>query len=114
MSNESRIFNCGASLNDTKSRVWCCTLPEFSQEFVWTDGDEALVFQHDSGETHLLNLVDRTTLECLAQIGPVTIDTLCAEVAAILEVDDKQALNRYIKKLLEQFDELGLAKPVTE
>ncbi len=94
--------------------MWCCTLPEFSQEFVWSDGDEVLVFQHDSGETHLLNLVDRTTLECLAQIGPVTIDTLCAEVAAILEVDDKQALNRYIKKLLEQFDELGLAKPVTE
>ena len=75
---------------------------------VWrTWDDESVVFDSESGETHLLDVVSREALSCL-QGATLDIGELCGAMAERLDVENDDELRRYVEHLVSQFDELGL------
>lgn len=75
---------------------------------VWrTWGDEVVVYDPDSGDTHLLDTVGGAVLGCL-QAEPLAIEACCAGLADRLGIDDDPALRRYVTDLVAQLERLGL------
>ncbi len=74
-------------------------------------GESAVVFNAASGDTHSLNLLERTALACVEDRQPVSAGELARRVAEELEIDADEALVRYLDALLAQFDEVGLVVP---
>lgn len=67
-----------------------------------------MVFNPASGDTHLLNLVERTALEEIEAAGRLSFEDLAAKLAERLQLDDITDLETYLLKLLAQFSEVGL------
>ena len=80
----------------------------------WLEWDEqAVVFNPRSGDTHLLNLVERTALACLDDRGLCVraegdLDALVTAVSSQLDITADERLRQYLHRLIAQFDELGL------
>ena len=75
---------------------------------VWRTWDhESVVFNSDSGQTHLLDLVSREALTCL-QGAALDVGELSDRMAERLDIDNNDELRLYVERLVSQFDELGL------
>ena len=72
-----------------------------------TWGQESVVFNSESGQTHLLDVVSREGLSCL-EGAAVDVDTLCDRLAERLDLENDDELHLYVQRLVSHFDELGL------
>lgn len=71
----------------------------------WHDG--SVVFNPDSGQTHLLDIVSREGLSCLQETA-LDVAELRDQLAERLEVERDDELRLYVERLVSKFDELGL------
>ena len=79
----------------------------------WRDwGNEAVVFNAESGSTHLLNLVDRQVVQLFAPDRTMTSSELVQNLAQALAVDADTALEEYVATLLPQLEQVGLIESV--
>jgi PqqD family protein of HPr-rel-A system len=77
-------------------------------------GDEALVFNPLSWETHFLNGVAMRVLDALAE-GPKAEAELVAEIfGSDPHADEPRSMRDEIARFLDELDGLGLAEPVRE
>jgi PqqD family protein of HPr-rel-A system len=74
-------------------------------------GDHTVLFDVVSGDTHVLDLVARQGLTCLAET-PLDAPALTSAMAGTLDVRDDEALNAYIDRLLVELETLGLIEAV--
>jgi hypothetical protein len=75
----------------------------------WSDEEDGLVYDPSSGETILLNVVERCALECLEPQGVAISFTMWVEqVAKELDASDVPQLSRYLESLSQQFEDVGL------
>ncbi len=79
----------------------------------WHSWDrEFVVFNSGSGSAHLLNVVEAEALRCL-EGRPLDFSELTRCVAGALDlVEDTADLERYLRMLLIQYQEVGLIEPV--
>lgn len=70
-------------------------------------GENAVVYQSVSGETHQLNALLVETLK-LFQSGPLTLEALIDRLRCIFDVEDEVDLRQQIEQLILQFENLGL------
>lgn len=75
----------------------------------WGWGDEFVLYNNLSGDTHLL---DADSVELLAQLqrAPASIDALVAQLADGVAPDDAQALPDTLATLLAQLEKLYLVE----
>lgn len=73
-------------------------------------GDEYVVFNPASGDTHVLNEVAAQALQRLEQ-SPADTRDLTAHIRAAIHIDPDDQLLRHMEGLIDQFDELGLTEP---
>jgi PqqD family protein of HPr-rel-A system len=79
----------------------------------WHDwGDESVVFNAESGATHLLNLVDRQVVRLFVPDGMLSSTELVQNLARALEIDVDTALEEYVATLLPQLEQVGLIESV--
>ena len=79
----------------------------------WHDaGEESLVFNPASGDTHLLDLVSSSGLACL-EAGPLSGEEICQRMALHLELPPEKDLRPYVSQLLSRLRELGLVESVS-
>ena len=77
---------------------------------VWrTWAHESVVFNPRSGDTHLLNLVEREGLSSL-EAAPLDADELTTELAHRLEIEPDDQLRRYAQNLIALLADLGLVE----
>ena len=76
---------------------------------IW--GDQSVVFDEASGDTHLLDAVGREAMDCLS-VRSHSAGWLSTALAARLDVPDDGVLQAYVDRLLLQLDELGLIEIV--
>ena len=75
---------------------------------IWKDwGDESVVFDSRSGETHLLDLPTREALRCF-ELEAHDHPGLSKALAARLEIDVDAELEHYVTQLITRLDSLGL------
>ena len=74
---------------------------------------ELVVFNLDSGNTHLLTPVAGQTLKILMQ-GRADVQELSRRLAAQVELESDSELHRSIDVVIQQFDALGLIHPAGE
>lgn len=80
---------------------------------VWKSwGEEIIVFNTASGNTHLLSPVAAQALRKLEQ-NPATIFELSGELAGSASVDADEEFIQHVEKLITNLDELGLVEPVS-
>jgi PqqD family protein of HPr-rel-A system len=81
----------------------------------WREWDgETVVFNEETGSTHLLNELAVEILRCLvATEGGATIGTLAAELADDASSGDNPEWTRAIAEALSDFARVGLAQPET-
>ena len=72
-------------------------------------GDETVVYNPASGQTHLLDLVSGEGLSCL-QDSSLDLGTLCERMAGRLDIENDAELRQYVASLLSQLEELGLVE----
>ena len=75
----------------------------------WDDG--VVVFNLDSGSTHLLNPTAAQALKCLEET-PCDARVLSERLASQTALDSDAELVTHVERLLAQLDELGLVEPV--
>lgn len=68
--------------------------------------DESVVFDSQTGDTHLVDLVAREGILCLDE--PLDLDALTQRLAARLDVVPDDRLRRYAQQLVARFVSLGL------
>lgn len=74
-------------------------------------GDESVVFNPVSGDTHLLNLIERAALEEIVAAGRISFERLRDQLAELLELEVTGDLEAYLESLLAQFQDVGLIAP---
>ena len=80
---------------------------------IWrTWGDESVVFDPRSGDTHLLDTVSREVLALLEQQA-LALPELCHVTASRLNLPEDADLDRYVQQLVRQFADLGLLETVS-
>lgn len=72
---------------------------------------DSIVYNCLSGETHQLNSVAVEVLKLL-QAKPGCTETLSDQICAILDLENKAAMVAQIRRLITEFDNLGLISPV--
>jgi PqqD family protein of HPr-rel-A system len=77
----------------------------------WEDG--VVVYNLDSGNTHLLNPTAGEVLKYLVQ-SPAPASTLANQLAAENNLEADPELNYNIDRLLNYLDTLGLIEPLTQ
>jgi PqqD family protein of HPr-rel-A system len=77
----------------------------------WEDG--VVVFNIDSGSTHLLNPIAAKVLEYLSQ-NPAHSSAVADRIAAENNLEADAELNYNIDRLLNYLDSLGLIEPLTQ
>ena len=77
----------------------------------WEDG--VVVYNLESGSTHLLNPTAGEVLGCLAA-APANATDLSRRLAVQSDVEYDHELDQKIRELLEHLDFLGLIQPTTE
>lgn len=76
-------------------------------------GDEPVVYNVSSGNTHLISPIAAKILRQLTR-QPSTSETLAQEIASEVDLESDQELLDRIEGLIHDFDELGLVKPISE
>ena len=75
---------------------------------VWTSwGEEHILFQSSSGETHYLNATAASVLRGLSQ-APGALDDVCRQTEISGGTSPDEGLLRQVAALLARFDELGI------
>ncbi len=77
----------------------------------WEDG--VVVYNLDSGNTHLLNPTAGEVLKCLSQ-SPAPASIVATRLAAENNLEADAELNYNIDRLLAHLDTLGLIEPSTQ
>lgn len=93
-----------------ESRLWT-GLPE--ELLLWEQfGDECVVYNRRSGETHFLNVTAAEVLRML-QGGPATLPAVAAQIRDLFDVEteDEPALIQHISRVIQEFDHAGLICP---
>jgi PqqD family protein of HPr-rel-A system len=72
--------------------------------------DESVVYNDQSGETHLLNAVAISLLEHLRK-GPDDFPGMCAALAQAWEFDSETELQRVVLALTDELRDLCLIEP---
>jgi PqqD family protein of HPr-rel-A system len=72
-------------------------------------GEQYVLFDAASGDTHVFDSVVRDALICLSA-EPQTPVELLAAMAAHLDVPADETLERYLSQLLARLDDLGLVE----
>ncbi len=80
----------------------------------WHSWDhEFVVFNAASGSAHLLNIVEAEALRCMED-RDLDFSELTRSTAKALDLNEDTAdLERYLRMLLIQYEEVGLIEPVT-
>jgi len=78
-----------------------------------TWGDETIIYNCNSGDTHLLNRISAEALKIL-QENPADAETLTQKIAFRYELQNNQELLQHMKELLSLFSDLGLIIPANE
>jgi PqqD family protein of HPr-rel-A system len=98
----------------------CAVPPDFdtcwaaadASELLWCEiDDRAVVFNARSGETHFLNPAASEALACLAA-EPATVDALAGHLEAAFEWNETEDVREHARRLIREFDDLGLVRPV--
>jgi PqqD family protein of HPr-rel-A system len=76
----------------------------------WRDG--VVVYNLDSGNTHLLNPIAGQVLKLLADT-PADAPTIARQLAGQIDLDSDPDLDYNVSSLLNHLDSLGLIEPVT-
>jgi len=76
----------------------------------WQDG--VVVYNLDSGSTHLLNPIAGQVLKLLAD-APADATTVARRLAGQIDLDSDLELDYNVASLLNHLDSLGLIEPVT-
>lgn len=74
---------------------------------------DSIIFNCLSGETHQLNPTAMCAFECL-QSKSATLAELVKHLSSILEIGNNCDLETHIRRLLLEFDELGLIYSVRD
>jgi PqqD family protein of HPr-rel-A system len=75
---------------------------------LWEEfGDEYLVYNCLSGETHFLNITAAEVLKLL-QVESNTLPVLVARICAMFDMEEEPALTQYVSGLIQEFDHAGL------
>jgi PqqD family protein of HPr-rel-A system len=74
-------------------------------------GDEYVVFNAQTGDTHLLDTVGREGLLCFEE-ACLDQAEICRRLATRLEIEPDEQLGDYVGKLLARFSQLGLVESV--
>jgi PqqD family protein of HPr-rel-A system len=77
----------------------------------WEDG--VIVYNLDSGSTHLLNPTAGQVLGFLVT-APANATDLSRRLAAQIDLESDAELDQNVKDLLDQLDSLGLVQAITE
>lgn len=77
----------------------------------WDEG--AVAYNSKSGTTHQLNKLALDVLKSILQ-QPISLDTLTDYICTIYAVEDRNDLDLQLRKLISQFDNLGLIEPFSE
>lgn len=84
-------------------------LPE--NALLWEQfGDEYVIYNRRSGETHFLNVTAAEVLKVL-QGGPATLPTVVAQVCHLFDMEEEPALIQHISRVMQEFDHVGLICP---
>ena len=75
----------------------------------WQDG--VVVYNLDSGNTHLLNPIAGQVLKLLAD-GPADAATIARQLACQIELESDAELDYSVASLLNHLDSLGLIEPI--
>ena len=82
------------------------------EQLVWRLLDaDWLVFNPNSGDTHLLNEVAAQALRAMEQ-GCLSLGELTGQVAQVLDVKVDQRFSESVTRLLSDFEELGLVEAI--
>jgi len=73
-------------------------------------GDESIVYNPRSGETHQLNELAVEALKIM-QAQSVSLTSLTHEICAVFLVEDQADLTNQLVRLIGQLDSLGLIEP---
>ena len=74
-------------------------------------GDEYVVYNPLSGDSHLLDFVSAQGLLHLAE-HEISAEELVGELSSALGIDADDDLVRYVGRITTEFAELGLTRPV--
>jgi PqqD family protein of HPr-rel-A system len=82
-----------------------------SAKLVWKCwGDEVVVYNVDSGNTHLLTPVAAQVLKIL-ETEPLDAMNIAQRLALSADLNVEQELTRHVEDLIVRLDDLGLAAP---
>lgn len=74
-------------------------------------GNEYVVYHGGSGDTHLLDEIGARALQCLQKEEATPIQ-LCRRLAAAAGLETDTALLHKVRKMLEQYQQVGLVESV--
>jgi len=84
------------------------------QSLLWKQwGDEPVVYNIESGNTHLISSIAAKILRRLDQ-QPSTLAQVAAYLASEVHIDSDKEVVKHVERLLSDLDELGLIKPFNE
>jgi PqqD family protein of HPr-rel-A system len=90
-------------------RTWSWKTPTL----LWKSwGEEVIVFNLASGNTHLLNPVAAQVLRALER-KPANTFELSSQIAASANIDADEEFIQHVEQLVTNLDELGLVEPVS-
>lgn len=80
--------------------------------FIADFGDDAIVFNPVSGETHELNLLALDALTILS--SPSTVDNLTETISQLYQIPSNSQLRLQLQRLIDDFFDLGLIEEANE
>jgi len=81
---------------------------------VWvTWGEESIVFNKSSGNTHLVNSMAARIL-LLLQVQPRSAEEICQNIATDMRLDPDNEILLRVKVVLETLDHLGLIESLSQ
>jgi PqqD family protein of HPr-rel-A system len=92
----------------TRSTRWS------TQPLLWKQWlDELVVYNLTSGNTHVINPIAAKILRQL-ELQPSTPTQLAENVASEFDLESDQEVVGHVERLIGDFDELGLVKPIPD
>jgi PqqD family protein of HPr-rel-A system len=81
---------------------------------VWvTWGEESIVFNKSSGNTHLVNSMAAKILSLL-QVQPRSAEEICQSIATEMQLDADDEILQRVKVVFETLDHLGLIESLPQ
>ena len=89
-------------------QTWC--IVQGAELLIEQWGDDAIVYNPLSGETHQLNDFSVSVLEQMLK-KHFTVDSLIEEVCRSFELENNTEIKNILTQLLNNFDQIGLIEP---